>query len=108
MNTLTFDDVLLAASSFHSQHNLLHPEAKLDVVSAQYGAAHRYLQLHDALHWYLQLSTADEDLIGCIESRLDAGCTHLHYLKEYTDSLPAGFLQLWASAKSDQMATICL
>lgn len=108
MNTLTFDDILTASACFHCQHNLLHPEAKLDVISEEYGAAYRYLQLHDALHWYLQLSTADEDLIACIESRLDAGCVHLHYLKEYTDSLPVGFQQLWTSAKSDQMKVICL
>jgi hypothetical protein len=98
--TISFNDIAAGALAFHNQHNALHPESPLDVVDSSSIKVYRQIQLHDYLHYCLQLTVADEDLLACIEARLDGGCTHLSYLSEYTDRLPAGFIELWSSCMS--------
>lgn len=106
--TLSFIDIANASAQFHAQHNALHPFAKLDVLSEEYHLTYLKIQLHDALHWYLQLTVSDEDLLASIEARLDNNCTHLAYLAQYTDRLPAGFQALWNAAKSNSNTVIYL
>lgn len=100
--TITFNEIQSGAAAFHLQHNAtaVCESDKLDVVSEESGNYYLQILMHDYLHFFFNLSVEEEDLLACIESRLDGGCTHLAYLSEYTDKLPAGFLELWLTYKN--------
>lgn len=91
---LSMLDVQAGAAVFHSKHSALHPTKPLDVFDEDH-PLYLSILLHDYLHFIFDFTVEDEDLLGCIECRLSSGCTSLEYLKEYTDILPEGFLQLW-------------
>jgi hypothetical protein len=91
---ISFVEIQAGAAVFHAQHNALHPTKPLDTFAEEH-PLYLSVLLHDYLHSFFGFSTEDEDLLARIETRLSADCTSLEYLKEYTDLLPEGFLELW-------------
>lgn len=94
MKPISMSAVRAGAKAFHAKHATLGLPA-LDVVEESNESVYIRTLLHDFLHFFFDLSVEQEDLLACIEVRLDSKCSTLTYLSEYTDRLPIGFQDLW-------------
>lgn len=91
---ISIADIKLGVHLFHQQH-LASGLTPLDVLPETAGKLYTQMLMHDYLHYFFNLTVKEEDTLTLIETRLDAQCTSLSYMSEYTDRLPVGFQALW-------------